>query len=112
MRDRVFFQKLSTISFLVILPFDTLYLSFVLESRRVTDLDWEPCKVSPYNNCFSMAPNGSRVPNYNVQVMKVNDAAYLRHHLVNYLQPLLESWSGQRNVFDSIMHLELGKIGK
>ena len=86
--------------------------SFVLESRRVTDLDWEPCKVSPYNNCFSMAPNGSRVPNYNVQVMKVNDAAYLRHHLVNYLQPLLESWSGQRNVFDSIMHLELGKIGK
>ena len=87
----------------------TLYLSFVLESRRVTDLDWEPCKVSPYNNCFSMAPNGSRVPNYNVQVMKVNDAAYLRHHLVNYLQPLLESWSGQRNVFDSIMHLELRK---
>ena len=58
-----------------------------------------------------MAPNGSRVPNYNVQVMKVNDAAYLRHHLVNYLQPLLESWSGQRNVFDSIMHLELRNMG-
>ena len=43
-----------------------------------------------------MALNGSKVPNYNVQVMKVKNEAHLRHHLVNYLQPLVESWSGQR----------------
>ena len=72
--------------------------TLISESRRVTEFNWEKCIASPYNNCFSLALNGSKVPNYNVRVMKVSDAAYLRHHLVNYLQTLLESWSGQRDL--------------
>ena len=72
--------------------------TLISESRRVTEFNWEKCIASPYNNCFSLALNGSKVPNYNVRVMKVSDAAYLRHHLVNYLQALLESWSGQRDL--------------
>ena len=64
--------------------------TLISESRRVTEFNWEKCIASPYNNCFSLALNGSKVPNYNVRVMKVSDAAYLRHHLVNYLQAFHE----------------------